>query len=64
LKPAIGVCTPPIDPYLTAADQTVDMGLGDTSTKPDQKIVESLSIVILINSHQRGGRAGGGSARV
>lgn len=62
LKPAIRVCPPAVDPHLAAPDQTVDMRLGDTATKPDQEIVQPLAVVIFINGDHRGGCAGGGGA--
>jgi len=59
-KPSIRICATAIDPHLTASDQAVDMRFGDTATKPNQEIVESLAVVIFINGHHRGGRRGGG----
>jgi len=49
------VCINPstIDPDLAAADQPVDMRLRHPAADSDQKIIESLPMMILINNQRR-----------
>ena len=50
----IGGCAPAIHPYLTAADQLIDMRTGYAAAVPRHKIIQALTLVFAVDLDRYG----------